>query len=247
MAQEKNSKRRNLLKTIWQSIVGTKKNDVNVYFISGMCYNCSVFDKLKLPKGFKKKYIEWHIPRPDESLDEYAHTMAGKIDPSHPFVLVGYSFGAVIMQEIDRFLNPVKSIMISSFKSEDEIPNLFRAVRRTNLVERVPMRVYSSTEFITNAFNRFVYNMPTSELAQVMTYTDPAYIKWAVKQITEWVPGGSHKHLYHIHGTLDQIFPYEHIRNAFPVEDGDHLMVLKKAGIVSSILSGILLMKEEDE
>lgn len=90
------------MKIIWQSIVRTKKNDVNVYFISGMCYNCGVFDKLKLPKGFKKKYIEWHIPRPDESLDEYARVMAGKIDTSHPFVLVGYSFGAVIMQEMDR-------------------------------------------------------------------------------------------------------------------------------------------------
>ncbi len=247
MAQEKNIKKRNLLKIIWQSIMGTKKNDVNVYFISGMCYNCSVFDKLKLPKGFKKKYIEWHIPRSDESLDEYARVMARKIDTSHPFVLVGYSFGAVIMQEMDRFLKPLKSIIISSFKREDEIPNLFRAVKRTNLVERVPMRVYSSTEFITNAFNRFVYNMPTSELAQVMTYTDPAYIKWAVKQITEWIPEGSHKNLYHIHGTLDQIFPYEHIKNAFPVEDGDHLMVLKKADVVSSILSGILLMKEEDK
>lgn len=247
MAQEKNRKKRNLLKIIWQSIVGTKKKDINVYFISGMCYNCSVFDKLKLPKGFKKKYIEWYIPRADESLNEYAHAMAGKIDTSHPFVLVGYSFGAVIMQEMDRFLKPIKSIIISSFKSEDEIPNLFRAVRRTNLAERVPMRVYSSTEFITNAFNRFVYNMPTSELEKVMTYTDPAYIKWAVKQITEWLPGSSHKNLYHIHGTLDQIFPYEHIKNAFPVEDGDHLMVLKKADVVSSILSGILLMKEEDK
>ena len=49
-----------------------------------------------------------------------------------------------------------------------------------------------------------------------------------------------------IHGTLDQIFPYEHIKNAFPVEDGDHLMVLKKADVVSSILSGILLMKEDE-
>ncbi|WP_029902245.1 alpha/beta hydrolase [Prevotella sp. 10(H)] len=244
MAQE--SKKPNPLKNLWKSIRSIWKKDTatDVYFISGMCYNCSVFDKLKLPKGFNKKCIEWHIPRPDESLEEYAREMAKAIDTSRPFVIVGYSFGAVIMQEMNKFLSPVKSVIISSFKSRTEIPALFRAVRMTNLVERVPNRLYSSTDFVTSAFNRLVYNMPTSELASVMTYVDPVYVKWATKQITEWIPAENCKHLYHIHGTLDQIFPYENIRNAFPVEDGDHLMVLKKADVVSSILSGILLIKE---
>ena len=229
----------NKIKQVW------KKEDTNVYFISGMCYNCSVFDKLKLPKGFAKKYIEWHTPHIGESLGEYARTMAKEIDVSRPFILVGYSFGAVIMQEMNKFLTPVKSVIISSFKNEIEIPTLFKAVRRSNLTEYVPMTVYSSTEFITETFNRLIYHMPTSELAQYMTVTDPVYVKWAVKQITEWIPSAPSGHLYHIHGTEDQIFPFEHIHNAFPVEGGDHLMVLKKAEIVSLILGGILLMKEE--
>lgn len=230
---------------LWKQLKKKWKPETNVYFISGMCYNCCVFDKLKLPKGFKKVYIEWHIPHPDESLSEYTHEMAKRIDKSKPFVLVGYSFGAVIIQEMNKFLTPLKSIIISSFKSEEEIPTLFRAVRMTNFVERLPMRIYSSTDFITNAFNRVVYQMPTTELSEVMTYVDPVYIKWAMKQITEWKPANKFRHLYHIHGMTDQIFPYEQIKNAFPVEDGDHLMVLKKADVVSSILSGILLMKDE--
>ncbi|SBV92395.1 conserved hypothetical protein [uncultured Dysgonomonas sp.] len=57
------------------------------------------------------------------------------------------------------------------------------------------------------------------------------------------MPENKCKHLYHIHGTEDQIFSYEHIRNAFPVEGGDHLMVVKKADAISTILSGILLIK----
>ena len=74
--------------------------NIDVYFISGMCYNCKVFDKLRLPKGYRKVYIEWYIPRPDESLSEYARTMAKVIDTSSPFILIGYSFGAVVMQEM---------------------------------------------------------------------------------------------------------------------------------------------------
>lgn len=242
---EINSRTSTPLKRLWKSIKKIWKPETNVYFISGMCYNCSVFDKLRLPEGFRKVYIEWHIPDPNESLTEYARKMAKKIDSSRPFVLVGYSFGAVIIQEMNKFLKPLKSVIISSFKTEDEIPTLFRAARFTNIVERVPQRIYSSTDFITNAFNRFVYHMPTAELSEVMTYTDPIYIKWAVKQITEWTPENKCEHLYHIHGTIDQIFPYEQIRNAFPVENGDHLMVLRKADVVSSVLSGILLIKED--
>lgn len=235
----------NPLKQIWIRIKNVLHPETNIYFISGMCYNCCVFDKLKLPKGFKKVYIEWHIPNVNESLSEYAHQMAKDIDTSKPFILIGYSFGAVIIQEMSKFMTPLKSVIISSFKSEEEIPTLFRAAKIANIVERVPMRLYSSTEFITNAFNRLVYHMPTSEVSEVMTYTDPRYIKWAIKRITEWKPANKCQHLYHIHGTMDQIFPYEHIKNAFPVENGDHLMILKKADIVSSILSGIILIKEE--
>ncbi len=88
--------------------------NIDVYFISGMCYNCKVFDKLRLPKGYRKVYIEWYIPRPDESLSEYARTMAKVIDTSSPFILIGYSFGAVVMQEMTLFLKPEKCVIISS-------------------------------------------------------------------------------------------------------------------------------------
>lgn len=145
----------------------------------------------------------------------------------------------------DPFLKPEKCVIISSFKSKREIPILFQAVRKVNLMEFMPKRLFSSTDFITNAFNRLVYNASNSDLAEYMTVTDPVYIKWAVEQITDWVPDNKSEHLYHIHGTADQIFPYDRLENVFPVEGGDHLMVVKKADTVSSILDIILLKKEE--
>jgi len=238
--------KRSPLTRLWDKISHRWDRHTNVYFISGMCYNCSIFDNIRLPKGFRKIYLEWNIPAPGESLSDYTCRMAEVIDRSRPYVLVGYSFGAVIIQEMNRLLDPKKSIVISSFKSIEEIPALFRAVRVSNLTERIPLSVFSSSEFITEAFNRLIYHMPTSELAAFMTVLDPVYVKWAVKQITDWIPA-SHdiKHLYHIHGTLDQIFPFDNIKGAFPVEGGDHLMVWKKADVVSLLLGGILMMKEE--
>lgn len=222
---------------------GRRREPVNVYFISGMCYNCKVFDKLTLPPGFRKRYIEWYMPRPEEPLPEYTRLMASAIDRTKPFVLVGYSFGAVIIQEMNRFLKPQKNIIISSFKSESEIPTLFHAVKKTNLAEMMSMRVYSATDFITGAFNRFVYHVSNEGVAEFMTYTDPVYVKWAVVQITNWVPDCRLNNMYHIHGTADQIFPFKQIHHVYPVEGGDHLMVYRKADEVSAILSSILLMR----
>lgn len=220
-----------------------ESHETKVYFISGMCYNCEVFDKLHLPKGYLKIYLEWYIPRPDESLNDYARRMAETIDTTQPFILIGYSFGAVIMQEMTNFMKPDKCVIISSFKSKKEIPVLFKAVHKTNLVEILPKRLFASSDFVTNAFNHLVYNASNADLAEYMTYTDPVYIKWAVEQITQWEPDNQSEHLYHIHGTADQIFPYDRLENVFPIEGGDHLMVLKKAEAVSSVLDSILLMK----
>lgn len=235
----------NIFSRIWKNIFGTKQEkEINVYFISGMCYNCTVFDQLNLPKTFNKKYIEWIIPQTGESLKDYTRRMASDIDTSVPFVLVGYSFGGIIVQEMNEFLHPLKTILISSFKKEEETPAMFRAVRRANLWERIPERLYNSTEFITDVFNRFIYNVPNSELANYMTVVNPVYVKWAVTQITEWRPTHIVPRLYHIHGTLDQIFPFELIHNAFPIEGGDHLMVFKKAEVISLIMGSILLINE---
>lgn len=238
----------NIFSRLWKSISGKKKTkEINVYFISGMCYNCTVFDQLKLPKGFNKVYIEWIIPEAKESIKEYTHRMASTIDISQPFILIGYSFGGVIVQEMNEFLKPLKTVIISSFKKTEETPTMFKAVRRANLWERIPERLYNSTEFITEVFNRFIYNVHNDELASYMTVTNPAYVKWAVTQITEWIPILNIPRLYHIHGTKDQIFPFEIIHNAFPVEGGDHLMVFKKADVISLILGSILLINEKPD
>lgn len=219
------------------------KRDINVYFISGMCYNCSVFDQLKLPKGFRRNYVEWLMPNPDETLRSYSERMAKCINTRRPFVLVGYSFGAVIMQEMVRFLYPQKCIVISSFKSKDEIPRLFSVVRRTKLAEHMPRKFYEQTRFITDTFNRLVYNTSSDELSQFMTVTEPAYVRWAVEQITDWIPEYRIPNLFHIHGTEDQVFPFKHIKDVMPVEGGDHLMLVKKADVVSALLDSILLMR----
>jgi len=234
----------NFFSGIWNKLQSLWKKDVmNVYFVSGMCYNCKVFDGLVLPKGYKKIYLEWVLPQLDDSLSDYARKIAENIDTNNPFILVGYSFGGIIVQEMQGFLSPVKSIIISSFKTEAETPSTFYVARKTQVLRKTPLSIFS-TEFITKAFNKVIYDLPSSELALYMTVTDPVYIKWSTTQITEWIPIASNYPLYHIHGTEDQVFSFDRLGDVYPVEGGDHLMIIKKPEEVNHIMNSILLKKE---
>lgn len=234
-------KRRKILHQAWRFVKTTLGKTTDVYFISGMCYNCSVFDDIELPKGYKRKYIEWLIPHADEALETYAQRMSKVINVRKKFILVGYSLGGIVAEEIAYQLQPKKIILISTMKDEREIPSLFHMAAKVNFANTIPMRMYRQTDFMIKLFNRYVYNLPTSALEGYMTVTDPIYIKWALHQITHWRPKRELSSLYHIHGTKDQIFPYEQIIDPISIKGGDHLMVIKRAKEISEILKTIML------
>ena len=214
---------------------------MKVYFLPGMCVNCKVFDKIELPAGYEKQYIEWHIPKSNETLAEYVQEMAKSIDRNKPFILVGYSLGGVIMQEMNKFLKPEKNILISSMKNADEIPPLFRVAKKTHITQHLPIQLYFVNKTLLNLFTHLVFDMPVEDVEQCVTYTAPEYMKWASYQITHWKPTIKIKNLYHIHGTNDQIFPYKQMQNVYTIEDGDHLMIMKKPEEVNRILREIIL------
>ncbi|NDW10010.1 alpha/beta hydrolase [Dysgonomonas sp. 520] len=213
---------------------------MNVYFVSGFLANCRVFDKIKLPEGFEKKYLEWYIPRGDESLEEYAREMAKEVDITRPFVLIGYSFGGLVVQEMNRFLRPKKTIIMASMKSKAEEPSMFGIGRKVKFADRFPMDVISKDSVLSKLYIKYVYHIPPSESELFIDNIDPVYMKWSIKQLLDWTPPAEIENLYHIQGTKDRTFPIKGITGAIEVENGDHLMVMKKAREINKILSEIL-------
>lgn len=214
---------------------------MNVYFVSGMSANCKVFDKLELPEGFVKRYIEWIIPREDESLDEYVHDMAKDIDRSQPFILIGYSFGGVIVQEMNKFLSPLKTIIIASIKNEEELSPFLHIVQKMRLAERLPLGFFHVNGVVSDFLAEYVYGVRPEDTSEYVSYTDPVYTKWSLHQILNWKPEQECPNLYHIHGTRDQMFPLKYIKATHVIEGGDHLMVLKRFKKISKELAEILL------
>jgi hypothetical protein len=64
---------------------------------------------------FEIYLLEWEIPLDNESLTHYAKRISEKIKHENP-VLIGVSFGGILVQEMSKHLNAHKVLIISSVK-----------------------------------------------------------------------------------------------------------------------------------
>ena len=110
---------------------------IPVYFMPGLAANPLIFERIKLDDTLVEvHYLEWEIPKPKESLEDYAKRMALKIKEENP-VLIGVSFGGIMVQEMSKHLQPKKTIIISSVKSHDELSKALKFIKKfksTNLL-----------------------------------------------------------------------------------------------------------------
>ena len=225
---------------------------MKIYCISGLAANGNCFKFIELPHEFEKIYIEWLHPEPTESLEHYTHRMAENIDVSEPFILLGYSFGGIIVQEMNKFLSPEKTILLASIKDDIQRPKYFNIVQKTHLMNWFPMKLFSNNGFLSYTFARSIYygkNNLEKFGEYLSLHTDPVYMRWAIDNVTKWRSTIQCENLYQIHGTKDIVFPYKLIKKSydknnenrlFTIPKGNHLVALLKPNGVSQALAEIL-------
>lgn len=231
---------------------------MKVYFIPGLGAKSTCFKYITLPEGFEKACIDWHTPKGNETLEEYTRKMAEAIDTTEPFVLVGYSFGGVIVQEMNRFLKPEKIILIASMRNNEQIPNLFKLGKAVHFTKWFPMGFFTREGVLSYSFARTVYRKTERgrsadrvRLEEFMMELTPVYLRWSMHRITHWRQSVECPNLYQIHGTKDIIFPYRKIEKdyalkkerLYTIEGANHILVLEAPKKVSRALENILLDK----
>lgn len=214
---------------------------MKVYEVSGLGVNELAFERLKWPKEVEVEYLSWLQPEQNESLQHYAERMADRIDTKESFVLAGLSFGGIMVQEMQRFVQPEKTILFSTAKSRQELAPYMRMSARTNAHKMIPMSFFTSDQLISYAVFRRMYskNMPSYE--KFFTFRDPYYLKWSINQIVNWkTPEFDIAPIHHIHGDKDIIFPAQFIKNAEIIENGNHFMILQKHKEISRFIEKII-------
>src|SRR6187397_1773421 len=106
---------------------------IPVYFMPGLAASSLIFERISLPEDtFEMFFLEWEIPNKNESLLGYTERMAKKIKHDNP-ILIGVSFGGILVQEMAKFVKARKVIVISSIRSNRQLPPLFKFAKFTGI------------------------------------------------------------------------------------------------------------------
>ena len=212
---------------------------MNVYLISGLGADGTVFQKLAFGQGIKVHYLDWIPPKTMEPLRDYALRMAESIDQSSSYIIVGLSFGGMLATEMASILQPQKTILISSISSITELPWHFRLVGKMRVNRLLPaFRPHIGYRFITSIFG-VESQEEASYFRELLKRSDPNFSKWAVDAILQWDRTERPSGVVRIHGGKDRVLPIGQRKVDYLIKDGGHFMIFNRADEISRILSEI--------
>jgi len=209
------------------------------FLIPGLGFNSKTFKHLKLPSAASITFIDWIEPKSEEKLDDYIKRMAKAIDNDLPNkILIGHSFGGVMVQEIGQIVKDVEKIfLISSIKSPSEMSWNIKVLRKLPLYRLVNHDLINSTFPIWAKLHDFHNKEERDAFTDMVNDMSISYFKWAVNAIVKWRGIKLRKKdPIHIHGDNDQTFYYNKIRSPITIKGGGHFIVYNRANEISEII-----------
>lgn len=214
--------------------MNSKQN--TIYFVPGMAAGPEIFRNIKLPdENYRIEVLEWLIPSKDESLQDYAKRMAARVKEPNA-ILIGVSFGGVVVQEMEKFLTLKKLIIISSVKTRSELPKRMRIAGFTKAYKLIPTSVILSAEDLTK-FSIGPKSKKRLRLYQeYLNVRDKNYLDWALQKMVTWDRLTEVKGVVHIQGDRDTVFPIKYIKKSIVIPGGTHIMILNRGREISNKL-----------
>lgn len=213
--------------------IGTRKElkqdkYVHVYLMPGLAANPSIFENIKLPEDqFKIHWLEWEIPNTNESLENYAKRMCNYIEYESS-VLLGVSFGGMLVQEMCKYIDLRRLFVVSSIKSYHELPKRLKILRKTKAYKILPTSLVNHVDLLEKySFSSF-FKKRLSLYKKYLSVRDPKYLDWAIKQVVTWNQEEPNPEAIYINGDKDIVFPYSCKGNCIVIEGGTHIMIINK-------------------
>ncbi|CAM1363208.1 Pimeloyl-ACP methyl ester carboxylesterase [Tenacibaculum sediminilitoris] len=209
----------------------------HIYFVPGLAANSKIFEYISLPeKKNELHFLNWMLPTSiNESIEEYAQRFCAQIKHKNP-ILIGVSFGGIMVQEMSKIIDCKKVIIISSVKSNKEFPKRLKLAQITKAYKLFPTKIIANIE----SYKRYFFNDYLKKRAELykiyLSVSSKEYLQWAIYNVLHWKQEESIPNIVHIHGKKDEVFPIKHIKKSIEVENGTHVMILYKAKTISEIL-----------
>lgn len=184
--------------------------------------------------------LEWPVTFKGETMQSYARKFMNQINTSKPFYLMGVSFGGMICSEISLIAKPVKTILISSSKCEDEIPETIKAFRKLPLhhvLKEKQLRELVKNSNLLLGFDEWF--LP--EFERMVDSMKGNYFKNSIECIVNWSNQNcNRKDIIHIHGDADRTLPIKEVKANYVIKQGTHGMIINNAVEINLILNSLI-------
>ena len=214
---------------------------IPVYLMPGLAASSSIFERIELPQeNFELFLLDWFMPEKAETLQNYAKRMAEKVNDKNA-VLIGVSFGGILVQEMKQFLTPKKVIIISSVKSNVELPRRMKIAKTTKAYKILPTGLLENVEVLSKyAFGDFM-KQKLKLYERYLGMREKTYIDWAIEQVVCWERVTIDPEIIHIHGDADEVFPSKYIKNFINIKGGTHMMIINRYKWLNQHLPELIL------
>jgi hypothetical protein len=207
----------------------------------GLAASSSIFERIALDESvFEVCLLEWEIPQKKESLSDYALRITKKIKHTNP-VLIGVSFGGILVQEMSKHIETRKVIIISSVRCNAEFPRRMKIGKTTKAYKLIPMKLLLNIENLAKFSFGEKINKRIQLYEKFLAMRDISYLQWAVESVILWDRCEIDEKVIHIHGDQDDVFPIKYIKKCIVVKGGTHIMILNKYKWMNENLPSIIL------
>ena len=194
----------------------------------GMAASPKIFEYLKLPKNFEIHLLSWIPPLKDESLTNYAKRMCKRVVHKNP-ILLGVSFGGILVQEMAKHIFVKKIVIISSIKAKEELPLPMIVAKRTNVHKLLPTKLIEDIEYLTIfAFGKGIKKR-VALYQKYLSERNSEYLNWAINALVNWDQNKFSDKLIHIHGDSDTVFPVKNLINPYFKIKGGHAVIITES------------------
>lgn len=201
---------------------------IHICLMPGLAASPKIFENFSLPEDrFKLHYLEWKIPRENENLQQYAKRMCDEVDYPDP-VLLGVSFGGILVQEMSKIIEVKKLFVVSSVKSKYELPNRLNYLKFGSLYKHLPTGLVKNVDWLSRFSLGDTITARVNLYKKYLSVDDPEYLDWAIKEMIFWDQEEPLSNAIYIHGDKDLIFPHSCKGNCIVVEGGTHIMVVNR-------------------
>ncbi|AZI32024.1 alpha/beta hydrolase [Kaistella carnis] len=211
---------------------------MKLYVVSGLGADFKVLEKITFPQNLEVVFLDWIMPEKNEDFHHYVKRMADRIDDSEPFSLLGYSFGGIIVQEIDKIKAAEKVVIMGSIKSHKEKSRLIKLGEVTKIPRFLPQQLFNINSATVYSLARGIVDPKNPKLLEYFTVRDTYYLKWSIEKVSAWKFEENPK-VIQILGSKDIVFPLKYSKPDYVVQNGTHLFPATKPKEVSKILSEI--------